>query len=164
MRGPDVPAQTQNAPLPRFHWHRQDRTRAPPEKIDHHVDVVRGRIEEALENLAAIICAEPASAMFHGDEGIRRALAAQFRQPGHRKGSTQMAKRRSGGPNWHHHSKMSLDFKTFMRSRQQTGTIGSPSPRLIMSAKRSALNSNEGAHHPMPVACPKTRSTCCDTN
>jgi len=49
--------------------------------------------------------------MLHGDEGIRRALAARLRQHGHREGSKDMAKRRCEGPK-QHHSQLPFDFMT----------------------------------------------------
>ena len=78
----------------------------------NHVDVVEGRNEETLGTVATIICAEPASAMLHGDEGIRRAFAARLRQRGHREGGKDIAKRRCEGPKQHHHSQLSFDFMT----------------------------------------------------
>ena len=66
------------ASLALSHWQRQDRTTAATRGGDLHVEEVIDRIEQALGDVIAIVHVEPAAAMLHGDEGVRRALAARL--------------------------------------------------------------------------------------
>src|SRR5210317_477160 len=58
------------------HWHCQYRTPAATRWSYLHIEEVVDRIKEALRGVITIVHVEPGATMLHGDESVRRAIAA----------------------------------------------------------------------------------------